>query len=72
MVDTPVFDGHTLGVGARLAGPAVIEEETFTGLLLARQIAEVDDYGNYLVLDEGLLAHGDAPAVRPQAELAAS
>jgi N-methylhydantoinase A len=72
MVVTPVFDGHTLGVGARLAGPAVIEEETFTGLLLARQTAEVDQHGNYLVLDEGLLAQGNPPAARPQAELAAS
>ena len=68
LVDTPVFDGHTLGIGARLTGPAVIEEETFTGLLLARQTAEVDQHGNYLVLDESLLADSNPVVTRSQAE----
>jgi N-methylhydantoinase A len=49
LVETAVFDGKTLGAGARLPGPAVIEEETFSGLLLPGQTAEVDAHGNYLV-----------------------
>ena len=49
LVETPVFDGHALGPGARLAGPCLIEETTFTALLLPRHDAAVDDYGNYLV-----------------------
>jgi hypothetical protein len=49
-----------------LVGPAVIEEETFTGLLLARQTAAVDQYGNYQVLDEGLLADSNSVVARSQ------
>ena len=50
MRETPIFDGGSLGAGARVAGPAVIEEETFTGLLLPGQVADVDEHGNYLVV----------------------
>ena len=40
----------TRSAGApRIEGPAVIEEETFTGLILHGQRAEVDAQGNYLV-----------------------
>ncbi|MEZ5666067.1 MAG: hydantoinase/oxoprolinase family protein [Alphaproteobacteria bacterium] len=49
MTDVPVYEGDTLGVGARIEGPAIIEEQTFTSLLLDRQSAEVDALGNYLV-----------------------
>ena len=45
----PVYDGNVIGAGASVDGPAVIEAETFTTLLLAGQRAEVDGQGNYLV-----------------------
>jgi N-methylhydantoinase A len=49
MVRVPVYDGATFGAGARVTGPAVIEEETTTFLLLPRQTARTDRFGNYLV-----------------------
>ena len=49
MTDVPIYDGNTLGQGVRIEGPAVIEEETFTGLLLNGQSALVDAHGNYLI-----------------------
>jgi N-methylhydantoinase A len=49
MTDVPVYEGDTLGSGAEIGGPAVIEEKTFTSLLLSGQTAVVDEYGNYLV-----------------------
>lgn len=45
----PVYEGATIGAGAKLAGPAVIEEETTTILLLPGQTAKTDAYGNYRV-----------------------
>jgi N-methylhydantoinase A len=44
-----VYDGAALGAGAALAGPCVIEEATFTALLLPGHEAEIDQRGNYLV-----------------------
>ena len=49
MSDVPIYDGNALGQGARIEGPAVIEEETFTSLLLNGQSALVDARGNYLI-----------------------
>ncbi len=49
MTEVAVYDGDALGAGACIEGPAVIEEETFTSLLLDRQKAVVDRHGNYLV-----------------------
>ena len=49
MTELPIHDGTGIGAGARIRGPAVIEEETFTTLLLPNQIAETDARGNYLV-----------------------
>jgi N-methylhydantoinase A len=45
----PVYAGGVLGSGARIKGPAVIEEETTTFLLLPGQTAKTDVFGNYLV-----------------------
>jgi N-methylhydantoinase A len=45
----PVFDGSALGSGARIVGPAIVEETTTTFLLLEGQTATTDLYGNYLV-----------------------
>ena len=52
MIEVPVFGGDTIGAGAEIAGPAVIEDETFTALLLPRHRAVVDSHGNYLVTVE--------------------
>ena len=49
LTDVPVYAGDSLGAGATLQGPAVIEEDTFTSLLLENQKALVDAQGNYLV-----------------------
>lgn len=48
-IDLPVYDGSALGASAVIAGPAIIEETTTTILLLERQLATTDQYGNYLV-----------------------
>jgi len=48
-VALPVYAGGALGSGARIKGPAVIEEETTTFLLLPGQTARTDAFGNYLV-----------------------
>ena len=44
-----VFDGRSIGAGAMIDGPAIIEEPTTTFLLLPGQVASVDGYGNYIV-----------------------
>ncbi|MSP82476.1 MAG: hydantoinase/oxoprolinase family protein [Alphaproteobacteria bacterium] len=50
MVSLPVFDGGAFGSGVKIAGPAVVEEETTTFLLLPGQTARTDKFGNYLVV----------------------
>ncbi len=45
----PIYEGGTLGASAKIAGPAVVEEETTTILLLPGQTAKTDQYGNYRV-----------------------
>ncbi|MBL8577602.1 MAG: hydantoinase/oxoprolinase family protein [Mesorhizobium sp.] len=45
----PVYNGGSLPVGAGIHGPAVIEEETTTLLLLPGMTARVDIEGNYWV-----------------------
>jgi len=49
LCDVPIHFGHRLGAGARIEGPAVIEEETTTILLFPGMTAEADMYGNYSV-----------------------
>ena len=44
--DVPVYRRRQLGPGVRLEGPAVIEEQTSTTVLLPGQTATVDRYGN--------------------------
>jgi N-methylhydantoinase A len=43
---TPVFRRHALAPGARIKGPAVIEEKTSTIVVYPKQIAQVDAYLN--------------------------
>jgi N-methylhydantoinase A len=44
-----VYDADALGAGTRIEGPAVIESETFTTLLLLGHVATVNARGDYLV-----------------------
>ncbi|HEV7254121.1 MAG TPA: hydantoinase/oxoprolinase family protein [Mesorhizobium sp.] len=45
----PVFDGESVGAGARFFGPCLIETPTFTALLKEGHSASTDEYGNFLV-----------------------
>jgi N-methylhydantoinase A len=51
-VDTPVFDRHALAVGARLSGPALVEERETTAVLRPGWEATVTDDGS-LVAEPG-------------------
>ncbi|MFN3937191.1 MAG: hydantoinase/oxoprolinase family protein [Gemmobacter sp.] len=46
---TPIYDGGRLGAGARIAGPAVIEEETTTIVIEPGWTARLDPSGSYLI-----------------------
>jgi len=48
-VELPVYQGDGLGSGARIDGPALIEEPTTTILLLQGQTTVTDAHRNYLV-----------------------
>jgi N-methylhydantoinase A len=45
-LQTPVFRRQTLLPGARIKGPAVIEEKTSTIVIYPKQLAQVDAYLN--------------------------
>ena len=48
-VDTPVYDGPSLGAGAHVEGPAIIEEPFTTIVVWPQDTAEVDRWGNYVM-----------------------
>jgi N-methylhydantoinase A len=48
-VPTPVYDGDVLGAGARVEGPALIEERFTVVVLPPATSATLDDRGNYTV-----------------------
>lgn len=48
-VPIPVYRANTLGAGAVIQGPCLLEASTFTALLLPDHVGTVDPYGNYLV-----------------------
>jgi N-methylhydantoinase A len=48
-IDTPNYDRALLGVGARVAGPAIIRQYDTTTVLLPDHFAEVDAHGNLLI-----------------------
>jgi N-methylhydantoinase A len=52
-VDTPVYDRYALGADAEIVGPAIVEERETTIVLLPRDRARVDRWGN-LVMELGL------------------
>src|SRR5213593_4735884 len=48
-VDTPVYDRYALAAGARLTGPAIVEERESTTVLPPGASAAVDEYANLIV-----------------------
>ncbi len=48
-VDTKIYDRNKLGCGAKLMGPAIVEEQTSATLVYAEQSLEVDKYGNLII-----------------------
>jgi N-methylhydantoinase A len=48
-VDTPVYEGAQLGAGARIDGPALIEEPFTVVVLPPNTTAELDTFGNYVI-----------------------
>lgn len=46
VVDTPVYDGVSLGAGAAIDGPAIIEQPGTTIVLSTDQAALIDDFGH--------------------------
>ena len=46
---TPVYDGGMLGAGATIKGPAVIEEETTTIVVIPGWSAKLDASGSYVI-----------------------
>lgn len=52
-VRTPVYDGALLGAGAKIAGPAIIEEVTTTIVIEPGWKAVLDESGSYLITRVG-------------------
>ncbi len=48
-VSTPVYDGNTLAAGARIEGPALVEEPFTVVVLPPGATAELDAFGNYVI-----------------------
>ncbi len=44
---TPIYDGSRLGAGAQIAGPAVIEEETTSIVIVPGWTARLDRSASY-------------------------
>jgi N-methylhydantoinase A len=61
-LETAIWDGPSLGAGARLVGPAVIEERTTTVLLGPGDRLVVDTTGNFMVEVTGQEEANQAPA----------
>lgn len=49
LVETPVYRGDTLLGGARVEGPAIIQERTSTLVVFPGSKATVSRWGNYLI-----------------------
>ena len=53
LVDTPVYDGASLGAGVAFDGPAIVEQPGTTVVLLTGQAAYNDDFGHIHVTGGG-------------------
>jgi N-methylhydantoinase A len=49
MQQLPVYDVHTLKHGAQIAGPCLVDANTFTAFLVRSHVGTMDQYGNLLV-----------------------
>jgi N-methylhydantoinase A len=49
VTSTPIYDGEKLGAGARIAGPAIIEEVTTTIVIEPGWTAVLDATGSYVI-----------------------
>ena len=47
--ETPVYARHTVGAGARVEGPAIVEEMSSTAIVLPGQSGRCDTMGNLIV-----------------------
>jgi N-methylhydantoinase A len=52
-IETPVYSRKALLAGAKLTGPAVVEEKDAAALVGPGQMLTVDDYGNLIIETEG-------------------
>ena len=48
-VETPVYERDTLGAGAQIVGPAIVEEFGSTTVAFPAWHVGVDDYGNLIL-----------------------
>ena len=46
---TPIYDRYTMGEGARIDGPAIVEEMDSTTVILPKFEARIDRFGNLIV-----------------------
>ncbi len=54
-VDTRVMNGHQMGPGSYLVGPAIVELDTTTIVLRPEQQLRVDPFGNFIAARRGVL-----------------
>ncbi len=47
---TPIYDGEKLGAGAKISGPAIIEEVTTTIVIEPKWVAVLDATGSYVIM----------------------
>jgi N-methylhydantoinase A len=45
----PVYDAHALNYSAQIAGPCLIDANTFTAFLARDHVGTMDQYGNLVV-----------------------
>ena len=48
-LEVEIFDRLSLPIGARINGPAVLEQPDTTIFLEGNMVGSVDDYGNFLI-----------------------
>ncbi|MET0867518.1 MAG: hydantoinase/oxoprolinase family protein [Pseudorhodoplanes sp.] len=56
MHETAIFDRATLPPGAKLEGPAIVEEFGSTSVVFPEQVLEVDDHGIMVIRQRGVAA----------------
>lgn len=64
-LETPIYDGDSIGAGAMITGPAIIEERTTTVVIPEGFTCLVDDFRNYVLRkagtgQEGIAGSGNA------------